>query len=329
MVRLSWGTTNRLRYLGFLAFGALLWYVGPENLIPALAGTNLSYLFVALVFNLPLIALKTLRWQVFLGEAKTTLPFCTAYRAYAAGIFIGCLTPGRLGEFIKAAYVSQNSGEELGRTLPSVFIDRLFDLDFLLVLGVIGLFQYSLASPQTGLFPIMLLTAVLLGLPAILRIQRLGNWLRTNLVRGKLRESWREAILEIHGQLAGLSPAVLARGFGLTFLAYLIFFFQCQLGASATGIEIPFVDLVLIMSVINLLTFLPVSISGIGVRDASLIILLARYGVSQAQAVVFSLAILFIFYLGGMLLGSICWVWKPVKIETVRPGKVLDSEDKE
>lgn len=84
-------------------------------------------------------------------------------------------------------------------------------------------------------------------------------------------------------------------------------------------------DLVLVMSITNLLTFLPVSISGIGVRDASLIVLLARFGIGQAQAVAFSLVILVIFYVGGILLGSICWVWEPVELGTVGSHKVLNS----
>jgi uncharacterized protein (TIRG00374 family) len=149
--------------------------------------------------------------------------------------------------------------------------------------------------------------------------------LRQSPAIARLKASWRDALLEIHGQLAALTFATLVRGFGLTALAYLVFFFQCQLGAWSTGVEIPILDLVLVMSITNLVTFLPVSVSGIGVRDASLIVLLARFGIGQAQAVAFSLAILVIFYVGGIILGSICWVWEPVRIETARLGRQLPA----
>jgi uncharacterized protein (TIRG00374 family) len=327
MARADWATTSRLRYLGFVAFAFLIWYVGPRNLFQALAGTNLSYLLAALVLNLPLIALKTWRWQVLLLGAGIRLPFVAASRAYAASIFLGCLTPGRLGEFVKAAYVSQNVQVEVGKALPSVFIDRLFDLYFLLMLGLIGLFHYSLASEVGSLWSLVLLVVALFALPALLSAPWLGHWLRRSPAIGNLKDSWRETLLEIHGQLAALTTATLARGFGLTSLAYLVFFFQCQMGAWATGVEIPFVDLVLVMSVTNLLTFLPVSISGIGVRDLSLIVLLGRFGIGRAQAVAFSLAILVIFYGGGILLGSICWVWEPVKLGTASSVEVLDSHN--
>jgi glycosyltransferase 2 family protein len=327
MARLDWATASHLRYLGLLAFAFLLWYVGPRNLFQALADTNPSYLLVALVLNLPLIALKTCRWRLLLGAAGISLPWMTAARAYAAGIFIGCLTPGRMGEFIKAAYVAQSSGEATGKALPSVVIDRLYDLYFLLVLGLIGLFHYSLVDDKASLLTFALLAGLLFALPVLISTPRLGHWLRQSPAIARLKASWRETLLEIHGQLATLTTATLVRGFGLTACAFLVFFFQCQLGAWGVGVKLPFSDLVLVMSITNFLTFLPVSISGIGVRDASLIILLARFGIGQTQAVAFSLAILVIFYVGGILLGSICWVWEPVKFGTIRLGGISDSGD--
>lgn len=325
MAGLDWGTTSCLRYLGFIAFALLLWYVGPRNLFQALSGTRFSYLLAGLVLNLPLIILKTCRWRVLLGEAGIQLPLLTAARAYAAGIFIGCLTPGRLGEFIKAAYVKQNSGEASAKALPSVLIDRLYDLYFLLVLGLFGLFHYSQAGDQAGLLTLTLLVAVLLALPILISTPRLGNWLRQSPALARVKVSWRETILEIHKQLGSLTLSTLVQGFGLTAMAYLVFFFQCQLGAWGTGVTIPFLDLILVMSITNLLTFLPVSISGVGVRDVSLVVLLGPFGVGQAQAVAFSLAILFIFYVGGILLGSGCWLWEPVKLGSAGIGKVLNS----
>ena len=327
MSKLYRSTLNRMRYFGFLAFAFLIWYVEPNNILQALAHTQFSYLLAAMVLNLPNIALKTWRWQVLLLEAGIRLPFAVALRAYAASIFIGCLTPGRLGEFVKAAYVLQNGRGELSRVLPSVFIDRLFDFYFLLVLGLIGLFRYSLSSNQSSHLKLALLAAVMFVLPGLFSTSRLGNWLKRSPAIGKLKTNWRGALLEIHGQLASLTSTSLARGFGLTVLAYTIFFFQCQIGASATGVEIPFMDLILVMSVTNLLSFLPVSISGIGIRDASLIIFLGRFGIGQAQAVAFSMAILVIFYVCGILLGSMCWVWEPMKIGTGNSVEVADSRD--
>jgi len=79
-------------------------------------------------------------------------------------------------------------------------------------------------------------------------------------------------------------------------------------------VKVPFLELAFIMAVTSLLSLLPVSISGIGVRDASLVILLSRLGISNGQAMAFSFMVLCIFYFGGSLLGFIFWLWHPIKI---------------
>jgi uncharacterized protein (TIRG00374 family) len=218
MARFDWATTNRLRYLGFLVFAFLIWYVGPRNLLQTLAGTQFSYLFAALVLNLPLIILKTCRWRVLLGEAGINLPLIAASRAYAAGVFLGCLTPGRLGEFLKVVYVTQSSGVGTGKALPSVLIDRLYDLYFLFVLGLIGLFHYSLVGNQASLLSLTILTGVLFVLPVLISTRRLGNWLRRSPAIAKLKVSGRETLIEIHSQMASLTSATLVRGFGFDLL---------------------------------------------------------------------------------------------------------------
>jgi uncharacterized protein (TIRG00374 family) len=57
----------------------------------------------------------------------------------------------------------------------------------------------------------------------------------------------------------------------------------------AIGMEVPFVQLGWIRSCILIVTMLPISISGFGVREGTLIALLAPYGVSGNVAVAFSL----------------------------------------
>jgi uncharacterized protein (TIRG00374 family) len=57
----------------------------------------------------------------------------------------------------------------------------------------------------------------------------------------------------------------------------------------AIGMEVPFVHLGWIRSCILIVTMLPISLSGFGVREGTLIALLAPYGVSGTMAVAFSL----------------------------------------
>ncbi len=91
----------------------------------------------------------------------------------------------------------------------------------------------------------------------------------------------------------------------------LIFFLSCfwqilgsiffLLIALSMGVDIRFESLGWIRSILSLLLFLPVSISGFGVREGGLIFLFAYFGISPATAIAFS----FLVFAKTLLLGLI------------------------
>jgi uncharacterized membrane protein YbhN (UPF0104 family) len=84
----------------------------------------------------------------------------------------------------------------------------------------------------------------------------------------------------------------------------------------AFGIDVDLAYVCLIMPVITLVELLPISVSGLGTRDAAAIYFFSVVGVSSASAVGFSIGYLLI---GNYLLamaGLILWIRRPVKLGT-------------
>ena len=75
-------------------------------------------------------------------------------------------------------------------------------------------------------------------------------------------------------------------------LSYIVSISACYLIALSLGLFIPFWYLFLINAFISLLVVLPISILGIGTREAGYIFFLAFVGISSNVAVLFSLLIL-------------------------------------
>ncbi len=309
---------SKLRYLGVLAFFLLVYYIGPGNLLKIVITADPLFLAAAIAFNIPAVALKTLRWRILLKTSDIDYSFRKSFTSYFAALFIGCLTPGRLGEFLKAAYLSTDTGIPLRRAFPSVIIDRFFDLYFLLILGAVGLQRYCSTTPGAKQVSLGLAAVVLIMTFFALGNKNLMHWIQRRAGLLKLKDSWRETILEATSQVARLTPKALLACGALTCSAYFIFFVQSFWGAMAVRVKAPFLELAFIMAATSLLSLLPVSISGMGVRDASLIILLSQLGVDSAQAMAFSLMVLLIFYFGGSLLGFIFWLWRPIKSNYAR-----------
>ena len=100
-----------------------------------------------------------------------------------------------------------------------------------------------------------------------------------------------------HRQLVRAILLSLAENLAATVVVYLL--------ALAIGIAVPLVSLGWIRAAVQLVVFLPISISGLGVREGSLILALEPYGVSGVDAVALSLLIFGINLLIGLIGGGL------------------------
>jgi uncharacterized membrane protein YbhN (UPF0104 family) len=91
--------------------------------------------------------------------------------------------------------------------------------------------------------------------------------------------------------------------FGLSFLSQLLGVLRFYLIAKAVGIALPVIVITWVQSFLYILNMIPVSISGLGIREASLLILLEPYQIPGAQAISFSLVIYAATVIVGLLGG--------------------------
>lgn len=94
----------------------------------------------------------------------------------------------------------------------------------------------------------------------------------------------------------------------LTALSYLIYFFQCHLILLSFSIKVNFLVTIFLMSLINLVSLVPISISGIGTREAAMVYLFALNHIPKEEAIAFSFMIFTIFYVFGGFFGYGGWI---------------------
>jgi uncharacterized protein (TIRG00374 family) len=243
-----------------------------------------------------------------------------AFLAYFGSLFVGFLTPGRLGEFVKAMYVSQDDNVSFAKAFSSVLADRLFDLYALLLVGIAALLTLTVENTA-----VVALTgsALLLTLPLVLFLNDTTfRWLQQAGLRlGRpgqkifARESW---LLEMRQGLCELRWQWLLMATGLTVLAYAILFGQCYLLALALKVPAGFVPVSYAVALGSLVTLLPISISGLGTREAAMIAYLSTIGVSAEAALSLSLLIFITFYIVGGLMGAVAWWMNPISVPLKR-----------
>ena len=109
-------------------------------------------------------------------------------------------------------------------------------------------------------------------------------------------------------------PGVMVVAFLLTVVLWALVFALAWYITLVFGIDIDPRYMFLIMPIVTLVELLPISFSGLGTRDATVIYFFSVIGVSSAAAVGFSIGYLLIGTYLTALTGFILWIRNPIKL---------------
>lgn len=295
-----------------------------------LTGAAVWPVALSLLLMPPFLLIKAWRWRLLMVELKLEPPPMRDITAlYTIGIYLGAVTPGQAGDFVKAWYLRER-GQPLAPALLSVMLDRLFDLLVMAALATLGIFALGQWLPRREMQTLLVIVMVVgLGTATVLlAVRGPRQWLLTRvlplLLPRRLHASllrWNEQFssLSLHPRLALLVAVASLISAGFTFWRLWLLF-------AALDVLIPLYIVVGVSALIAILQVLPISIGGVGVRDAALIGVLAPYGYSTEQAL--SVSVLFLLLtLEHILAGFIVAFWYPVdKALTHQPAAVVEEK---
>ena len=304
-----------MRLIGPVLLVVLLMRLDLGQARDTLRAANYALIALAAIGVLPLILVKTLRWRTILSAHRISLPVWDSYLVYFSSLFIGFLTPGRLGEFIKAVYVTRSCNVSMARAFAGVLADRLFDFYALLIIGSLALLDlFPTAQSVTLVIAILLALAAPLVLflyaPSFAFFQRVG--LRFGAIGRKFFDTESGMLPGLRAELLNLPVRVVISASLSTALAYLLFYGQGYLLARALDIDIGFVQVMFAVALGSLVTLIPISISGLGTRELAIITYLESASVAPEAALGFSLLIFFNFQIVGGVIGAVAWMIKPI-----------------
>jgi uncharacterized membrane protein YbhN (UPF0104 family) len=268
-----------LAALGPLALAAILSRVDRSALLASVRSADPWLLAIAYLTPLPAIGIRVLRWRLLLGAPGADWPLRALGVLYARAVALGVLTPGRVGELVKAAPVAAR-GVGLNRALASVLLDRLWDVACLTLLA-------ALAPPLLGLRLgrdelVVAGGLALAGLVGALLLAAAGG--------GRRLRRWLPASLGAADSSRERPSAVVCAG--LTGASWAITLTASWLYARALGIPVGYLEMAVLAALCSLVASLPISIAGAGTRDATLLLALAPLGVARSEALALSLLML-------------------------------------
>jgi len=272
----------------------------------------------------PLFICKTQRWRILLEMQDIEYAFGSALSAVISAFYVSLITPGRVGDFVKVFYVREGRNVSWGKALSSVLVDRFCDLALIGAMGLTGAYLFSVGSENArllwagALLILVLTTALLFNRQVMTRLLVwLASWRSHSGSASRVEFNLEEFLQGIE---ALRSPRLLWVGV-LTLLTNATFFLAGYFIARSLGLPLDFAFVSFAMAVGTLVSLLPFSFSGVGVRDAALILLFARQGLSADQAVTFSLLLVLVLNVVAGLMGLVAWTAHPVSWgQTTQPA---------
>src|SRR3989338_19193 len=88
---------------------------------------------------LPVVLLKTYRWKKIMDNQRIFYSLKDAFLIYGSSSLLGLITPGKIGDFSKIAHLTKDR-HSFGRAFLGSFLERVFDLLFVIIFSAIALF---------------------------------------------------------------------------------------------------------------------------------------------------------------------------------------------
>jgi glycosyltransferase 2 family protein len=303
-----------VRLIGVAMFALLLSRLELSQLRQILQRTDATAVAVAIALVVPFFALKSWRWQLLLERAGIRISIWQSLWLYFVGLFAGYATPGQVGEAVKAMYLAR-AGHAVGPALATIALDRILDMLLLVALAVPGVLLVGESLGLDRSLTVIVLSLSLAGLTAGLWLitspRRLDPLLRRvasiPLLPKKLTAPL--AMPDAPGSLSFASVAHSVSLWLLTLAAYVVHYvrFYVLLLALHLGAPPPVLAFVAILALVSVVALIPVTVMGVGTRDGVLVLAAGGLGLTNEEAVGFSLLIL-VTYLANLAIGFVCWM---------------------
>jgi uncharacterized protein (TIRG00374 family) len=280
----------RWRILGsVLLLSLVAWRLDWARVGAAFAGLRVSLWLAAVGMYLLAQVVSSVRWRMMarvLGLTGTTRQYVGWY--YIGMFFNLCLPTSVGGDVVRAWYLARQPGgtPPLGRTtsaVVSVFADRLSGVCLLCLLAVVAALLSPVPLPDWVAVCVTVIGAgLVVGLVALPVARRLlAAW--PGLLPENLRDRV-ERLLDAFLIYARRGRVLLASTLLSAFVQVLNAVLVWMTGV-ALGLDVPVTWYCLIVPLVVLLTLLPVSLNGMGLRELGYVVLLMPVGVDESKAV--------------------------------------------
>jgi glycosyltransferase 2 family protein len=266
------------------------------------AVSKASWLHLLLAFGLYQagIVVRTYRWQILLRAQEVSVPFIKLLDLYYVGTSFNNFLPTGFGGDVVKMFELTRYGANSELAVSTVLADRIIGLVILFVMALLAL-PFSIHLVPTSF--IIALLAIISGLALLLILflnQRLVRYLRDHfaVIRRLLA---RPKVAAFYNSFTRYNLQSLWKSMLASLLFNVLLISVYMLLGISVSVNISIIYYLIFIPIISSLLILPISVSGLGVREGGFVLLFGQAGVINPQA----LAISLLFYALNLVTGAV------------------------
>ncbi len=270
--------------------GILVWTQDLSGVFRLMRQASPAWLAAATIAMFAEQTLTAATWALLLQARGLKVSVVKVIHIFYLSFFLGTWLPSSTGpDFVRTYYLAKeiDGYEAVGSMLLLRFIN-LFGLGLFAVAGILAL---PSRLPVEALLLALLLVAGSTGALVIGFTERPRRW-ATKLLDAVGLHGLSRVLGKLHDALLayrGAPGAVLAATI-VSLVVQLLRILTIYYAGLALGATVPLVDYLVLVPVTTVITLLPISLSGLGVREGAFVWFFGRAGMSEATA--FSLGLL-------------------------------------
>jgi len=280
---------------------------------------NPLFVFASLFTIFPVLLLVNVQWQLLLKKQHINVRFFSSFKNIFIGFFYGFITPAGIGSYLRAIYLKKESNAPIPKCVSNIVTLSTIDILTLLLWGAIATLFVSRRYPYL-LIAIILIFCFFLFLLVFFLRKRTSYFLFSRIIKTRvfqvLQKTIDDPLESFYEDLPRfrdlLLPAI------LSFCGWFFFYAEFYVISRFFSVDVPFWSVIFIYAIANVIATIPISIYGLGTREATLLSLFSLYPVLPVTVVSLSLYWFVITMLLASIIGAIITLLEHKKEKTHR-----------
>jgi uncharacterized protein (TIRG00374 family) len=309
---------NLLPLIGIIILFYILNNLNFQDIINVFLKINPLFSIISFFAIVPLIIATVIQWKLLLNIQKINVSYLYCLKNIFIGYFYGFITPGGLGAYTRALYLKNESESPLPKCISNILIMNTIDFLALLFLGIIASiilirwFQYIFIIILFIFSIVIILFFYFLKKDrSIILFKKIIQTRVFKILENKIVVSLNSFYDDIPNFKEILLP------FTISTSSWIIKYYEFFLISILFSIKIPILFFFCVMIIADIIASIPISIYGIGTREAMLISMFSIFSITQEKIVSMSLFWFIIIWLTPSIIGAIITIFETKKFNRI------------